>query len=68
MKIEIGDKNKIKNSNIGNNNTINEDDIFFAQQCAIWKYTNNLEWQGTAIWLANKENPTDSDWYQISNV
>ena len=26
MKIEIGDKNKIKNSNIVNNNTINEDD------------------------------------------
>lgn len=48
--------------------TINEDDIFFAQQCAIWKYTNNLEWQGASIWLANKENPTDSDWYQISNV
>lgn len=49
-------------------NTINEDDIFFAQQCAIWKYTNNLEWQGASIWLANKENPTDTDWYQISNV
>lgn len=48
--------------------TINEDDIFFAQQCAIWKYTNNLEWQGAAIWLANKENPSDTDWYQISNV
>ena len=26
MRIEIGDKNKIKNSNIGNNNTINKDD------------------------------------------
>lgn len=25
MKIEIGDKNRIKNSNIGNNNTINKD-------------------------------------------
>ena len=48
--------------------TISEDDIFFAQQCAIWKYTNNLEWQGSAIWLTNKENPSDSDWYQISNV
>ena len=48
--------------------TINEDDIFFAQQCAIWKYTNNLEWQGASIWLTNKENPSDTDWYQISNV
>ena len=48
--------------------TINEDDIFFAQQCAIWKYTNNVEWQGAAIWLANKENPADNEWYQISNV
>ena len=48
--------------------TITEDDIFFAQQCAIWKYTNNLEWQGTAIWLTNKENPTETEWYQISNV
>ena len=26
MRIEIGDKNKIKNSNIGNNSTINKDD------------------------------------------
>ena len=48
--------------------TINEDDIFFATQSAIWKYTNNVEWQGAAIWLTNKENPTDNDWYQISNV
>ena len=48
--------------------TLTEDDIFFAQQCAIWKYTNNLDWQGAAIWMANKENPTDSDWYQISNI
>ena len=48
--------------------TINEDDIFFAQQSAIWKYTNNVEWAGAAIWLSDKENPTDSDWYQISNV
>ena len=48
--------------------TINEDDIFFATQSAIWKYTNNLEWQGAAIWLTNKENPSDSEWYQISNV
>ena len=47
---------------------LNEDDIFFAQQCAIWKYTNNLTWQGAAIWLTNKENPTDRDWYQISNI
>lgn len=48
--------------------TISEDDIFFAQQCAIWKYTNNIEWQGAAIWLSNVENPTDNQWYQISNV
>ena len=48
--------------------TINEDDIIFAQQCAIWKYTNNLTWQGAAIWLTNKENPGNNDWYQISNV
>ena len=48
--------------------TITEDDIFFATQCAIWKYTNNLEWQGTAIWLTNKENPSSTEWYQISNV
>ena len=49
-------------------NIINEDDIFFAQQCAIWKYTNNLTWQGSGIWLANKENPAENEWYQISNV
>jgi uncharacterized repeat protein (TIGR01451 family) len=48
--------------------TITEDDISFATQCAIWKYTNNLEWQGAAIWLTNKENPEEKDWYQISNV
>ncbi len=48
--------------------TINEDDIFFAQQCAIWKYTNNTVWQGAAIWLTQKENPSDSDWYQESNI
>lgn len=49
--------------------TITEDDIMFAQQSAIWKYTNNLTWQGTAIWLTNKENPIETtDWYQISNV
>ena len=48
--------------------TLNEDDIMFAQQCAIWKYTNNLAWQGAAIWLSNKENPTDNEWYQISDV
>ncbi|MBP3463713.1 MAG: DUF11 domain-containing protein [Clostridia bacterium] len=48
--------------------TLNEDDIFFAQQCAIWKYTNNLSWQGTSIWMTNKENPESTDWYQISNI
>ncbi len=48
--------------------TINEGDIFFAQQSAIWKYTNNIEWQGTAIWFTTKENPESNDWYQVSNI
>ena len=49
-------------------NTLNEGDIFFAQQCAIWKYTNNITWQGTSIWFTNKENPGNNDWSQISNI
>lgn len=48
--------------------TLTEDDIVFAQQCAIWKYTNNQTWQGASIWMTNKENPGDNDWYQISNI
>ena len=48
--------------------TLTEDDIVFAQQCAIWKYTNNQTWQGASIWMTTKENPGDSDWYQISNI
>ena len=48
--------------------TLVEDDIVFAQQCAIWKYTNNQTWQGASIWMTNKENPGDKDWYQISNI
>lgn len=48
--------------------TITEDDIFFAQQYAIWKYTNNLDWAGASIWMTTKENPGTNDWYQISNI
>lgn len=48
--------------------TLTEDDIFFAQQSAIWKYTNDLAWQGASIWMTNKENPANNEWYQISNV
>lgn len=48
--------------------TLTEDDIVFAQQCAIWKYTNNQTWQGASIWMTTKENPSDTDWYQISNI
>ena len=48
--------------------TITEDDIFFAQQYAIWKYTYNLDWAGASIWMTTKENPGTNDWYQISNI